>query len=803
MSSAITLKDNYMSFRGVLLSIVFCLSSLLRPLSDVLAVSEGTECRQDSQECRQMKIEEIKLEGLERVSEEYIMSVILTKVGENLDSLKIRKDIERLFGLGFFEDIKVVFSHGNLRFVFREKPIISEIKVEGRKKLSEEKLGEAIFLKEGDFFDEQKLQKQVERIKEEYMKEGYILASVTPNVEFVERENRVNVVLKVDEGERFRVRKIMICGAEKLDEEKIKEEFETKERNILRDIEGSSVLDLLKLQRDQVKLKYAYLDNGFLDVRTEDPVVIFDPLKRESFLIFRVEEGIRYKVKKIDVHGDTMFSREQILENLKTKKEDFFSRKKVLEDMDWISSLYQDIGFAQTTVIPSISKVQHTGEHGYVTVDLKINRSRMFYVRRINITGNTRTRDFVIRREISLLEGEVFGRTLLLDSYMRLMRSGYFENVEITPYFSPDGFADVNVRVKEGRVGAISLGGGFSPFFGNIVESLSVMFQGNVANFRGLGQNLGFYVVFGGGIAFFNFYLRDEHVFDTDYIAGVNVFRYQSAFLPFMKRTLGVKPNFGLFLSRKAKVLIYPGFEIISVYNRIGEPIPLYQDDVGAGFGRSDLRFLRLEFVEDARDNVLSPTKGRYAVFWTEIGGAFGGDLYFVKLGSVTSFFIPLGLMKAVFSPSFRIGVGLGITESRFLPYPKRFFAGGIYTIRGFDYFSLGPKQEYSYNDQLRTIVLGGNKMVISNIELVVPISRQAGIFLVPFVDVGQVFGEREPVDPLELRLSTGVEFRWISPLGPLRFSFGYPLIRKKDDRTRFFDFSLGIFTFYPEFEEY
>lgn len=752
-------------------------------------------------------IKHIKLEGLERVSEEYVLSVILSQVGESIDRVKIRKDIERIFGLGFFDDVSVLFKDGVLTFKLKEKPIISDIKIEGRKELEEEKLKEILILKKGDFYDEQKILDQIEKIKGEYIKEGFILVDVKPSVQKIEKENRVNITIKINEGEKFYVRKIVISGSKALDEEKIKGEIETKEKSLIRDIGGETKLDTLKVQRDLTKIKHVYLDNGFLDIKTEEPVVIFNPIKREAIPIFRVEEGIRYKLKSVDAHGDIIFPKDQILANLKTKENEFFSRKNILDDIDWLSSLYQDAGFAQTTIIPSISKLDvkddKEGGTGLVSVDFKINRSKMFYVGKIRITGNSRTRDFVIRRELAFFEGEAFGRTSLIKSYARLMRTGYFEKVDIVPYFSPDGIADINVNVKEGKVGAVSVGGGFSPTFENIAQSLFLMFQGNVANFRGLGQNLGFYVLFGGGIMFFNFYLRDEHMFDTDYIGGINVFSYQSVFLPFVKRTLGAKPNFGLFISRRTKVILYPGFELMNIYSREGETIPLYQDDKGAGFTKSDSRFLRVEIVNDTRDSVLSPTRGRYVILWSKIGGAFGGDLYFLKFGSTASFYMPTGFLGAVFSPSIRFGSGFGLTASRFLPYPERFFAGGIYTIRGFDYFSLGPKQSYIQANQLKTIILGGNKMFISNLETIFPISRQIGIFLVPFLDIGQVFKEQDMINPLDFRVSTGVEIRWISPFGPLRFSLGIPIVKKKGDQQRLFDFSLGLFTFYPELEEY
>lgn len=765
-------------------------------LATILFLSFGKILYASNQEV----IREIRIEGLERVSQEYVASVIMTQVGEQIDSIKIRKDIERLFKLDFFEDIDVVFDEGILTFKFKEKPIISDIKIEGRDELEEETLKNALFLKKGDFFDEQKILNQIEKIKEQYVKEGFILVDITSDVQRIEAENRVNLTIKIKEGQKFSIRRILISGAEALTEQEIKKEFESKEKGILRDIGGESKFDVLKVQRDTSKLKIIYLDNGFLDIISESPVVLFNPIKREAILIYKVSEGIRYKVRSIGLYGDIIFPKDQIFANLKTKEGDFSSRKKILEDIEWLSSLYQDVGFAQTMVVPSISK---SDEPGYISVDFKIERSGMYYVRKINITGNSRTRDFVIRRDISLLEGEVFGRTMLFDSYVRLMRSGYFENVEINPYFFQGNSADINVNVKEGRIGAVSLGGGFSPQAGNVSQSLFLMFQGNIANFRGLGQNLGFYVLFGGGIAFFNFYLRDEHIFDTDYIAGLNLFSYQSVFLPFIKRTLGAKPNFGLFLSRRTKVVLYPGFEIIDVYSRSGERIPLYQDDPGAGFSRSQSRFLRIEVINDTRNNVLSPSAGRYITFWTKIGGAFGGDMYFVKFGNITSFYIPTGVLGTVFSPSFRFGVGFGLTSSRFLPYPERFFAGGIYTIRGFDYFTLGPRQSYEQNNSFKSIILGGNKMFISNLDLVLPISKTIGLFFVPFVDIGQVFREQDFINPLDFRVSSGFELRWISPFGPLRFSFGIPILKKKDDQIRTFDFSLGLFTFYPEFEEY
>jgi len=758
--------------------------------------NQETEKVSEGSDRETWQIYEVKITGAERVSEEYIRSVILSKEGKKLDPITLRQDIERIFKLDFFDDVKAEFKDGILTFYLKEKPIISEIQVEGRKELEEEKFKEIMKLKQGDFFDERKLKSQIDSIISEYRKQGFIFTRIESKIEQLP-QNRVKLKLKIEEGKKFLVRKILFSGAKKLSEDELKKCIQTKETNPLKKIVREGKVDINTVNLDKENTKICYLDWGFLDAEIKSPpALIIDPAKEETLVLFRVaNEGERYKVKRLNLAGDIIFDKEQIIDNLKTKENEFVSRKKVLEDIEWITSLYQDVGFGQARVDPLVSK-----EKNLVDIDFQISRGDISYIKNINIKGNTRTRDFVIRRNISLLEGEAFSRTALVKSYFSLMRTGFFEKVDINPIFLEDNRADLDIEVKEGRMGAISLGGGFSPQFGNFFQSLFLMFQGQLANFRGMGQNLGFYLALGGGFAFFNFYFQDDHAFDTDYIMGINLFRYQSFFLPFRKISTGGKFNTGFFLEEKTKFVLSPGMEIVDVYDRrTGLRIPLYQDDPGAGFGRSDLRFLRAEIRNDTRDNPLAPSRGRLITLWSKVGGVFGGDLYYVKFGISNTFFIPIK-WGIVFSPALRLGAGFGLTASRFLPYPERFFAGGIYSMRGYEYFSLGRKEQVP---GIGEIVLGGNKSVISNLELIFPVVRQAGLFFVLFSDIGQVFAEQEKIDILNFRASYGFEIRWISPFGPIRFSIGFPIVKKPGDQFRVFDFSLGLFQFYPELEEF
>jgi outer membrane protein insertion porin family len=758
--------------------------------------NQETEKVSEGSDRETWQIYEVKITGAERVSEEYIRSVILSKEGKKLDPITLRQDIERIFKLDFFDDVKAEFKDGILTFYLKEKPIISEIQVEGRKELEEEKFKEIMKLKQGDFFDERKLKSQIDSIISEYRKQGFIFTRIESKIEQLP-QNRVKLKLKIEEGKKFLVRKILFSGAKKLSEDELKKCIQTKETNPLKKIVREGKVDINTVNLDKENTKICYLDWGFLDAEIKSPpALIIDPAKEETLVLFRVaNEGERYKVKRLNLAGDIIFEKEQIIDNLKTKENEFVSRKKVLEDIEWITSLYQDVGFGQARVDPLISK-----EKNLVDIDFQISRGDISYIKNINIKGNTRTRDFVIRRNISLLEGEAFSRTALVKSYFSLMRTGFFEKVDINPIFLEDNRVDLDIEVKEGRMGAISLGGGFSPQFGNFFQSLFLMFQGQLANFRGMGQNLGFYLALGGGFAFFNFYFQDDHAFDTDYIMGINLFRYQSFFLPFRKISTGGKFNTGFFLEEKTKFVLSPGIEIVDVYDRrTGLRIPLYQDDPGAGFGRSDLRFLRAEIRNDTRDNPLAPSRGRLITLWSKVGGVFGGDLYYVKFGISNTFFIPIK-WGIVFSPALRLGGGFGLTASRFLPYPERFFAGGIYSMRGYEYFSLGRKVQVP---GIGEIVLGGNKSVISNLELIFPVVREAGLFFVLFSDIGQVFAEQEKIDILNFRASYGFEIRWISPFGPIRFSIGFPIVKKPGDQFRVFDFSLGLFQFYPELEEF
>jgi len=410
--------------------------------------NQETEKVSEGSDRETWQIYEVKITGAERVSEEYIRSVILSKEGKKLDPITLRQDIERIFKLDFFDDVKAEFKDGILTFYLKEKPIISEIQVEGRKELEEEKFKEIMKLKQGDFFDERKLKSQIDSIISEYRKQGFIFTRIESKIEQLP-QNRVKLKLKIEEGKKFLVRKILFSGAKKLSEDELKKCIQTKETNPLKKIVREGKVDINTVNLDKDNIKICYLDWGFLDAEIKSPpALIINPAKEETLVLFRVaNEGERYKVKRLNLAGDIIFDKEQIIDNLKTKENEFVSRRKVLEDIEWIISLYQDVGFGQARVDPLISK-----EKNLVDIDFQISRGDISYIKNINIKGNTRTRDFVIRRNISLLEGEAFSRTALVKSYFSLMRTGFFEKVDINPIFLEDNRVDLDIEVKEGRM---------------------------------------------------------------------------------------------------------------------------------------------------------------------------------------------------------------------------------------------------------------------------------------------------------------------------------------------------------------
>ena len=739
-------------------------------------------------------IKQIRIEGILRSSEEFVRSVIQSREGKVFDKIILRDDIKRIWALDIYEDVRAVFKDGILTFYLKEKPIITKISFEGRDEISEEDFNEIVFLKEGDFFDELKLQKQVRKILELYFQKGYLFARVSTKVKRDEKKNTVEVQVKIHEGEKFSVKQIVLVGAQKLPSSKIKKYLPFKEKNIISMITGASSFDYIKFEESEENVKIAYLDFGFLDAKVKDASFVILPQSAQVLLIYPVREGRKYKVSSVLVEGDIIF--DEIEENFTLKPGEWFSRKKLVDDIRWISLLYQDVGYSKTNVFPLFSKRPVSRDFGEVDVKITIEKGNLTWIRTIEVEGNTRTRDWVIRRRILISEGELYSFSALSLSHQNLFATGFFEEVNIYPMdFSPDE-VDVKVSVSEGRVGLLSFGAGFIPS-ANITRSIFGLLQGNLRNFQGYGRRLGFFVSIGGGIVFFNVFAEDPHFLDTNWILGANAFNQYLSLYHFIKDSLGGSITVGQNLTRTMSIRVLPTIEFVRVRDLFGAPLPLFWEALGKD--RAEMRAVEVKLLSNTTDHPFFPTRGHSLSVWSKVGG-FGGDLNFVKGGVNWSVFIPL-VWKFVFSQSLKFGIGRGI-EFPLLPYPERFFAGGIdiltgYTIRGFYPYSIGRRVQYGVRIgpliQKREIVAGGNAVFVSNTEIVFPIVRQIGLSFAVFFDSGTVWypGDRISLDLL--RASVGFGFRWLTPFAPLRFEFGFPILKRPEDIVRNFDFSIGL----------
>ena len=732
-----------------------------------------------------LTVKKISVEGYIRISPEMIINSISLKEGEEIDYLKIRKDVEHLFSLGYFSDIKVIekpYADGaEIIFIVKERPIISSVKIEGRDEISEEKLTPKIFIKQGKFFKPMQLKKQEKDIEKLYKEEGFYLVKVTSYVEFDEA-NRASIVIYIKEGDKIRNEKIWIAGAKKLDEKKVKESLSMKEPDIASYITDDDKFDLESSVRDRERVLDSYYDWGYLDVKSEKSVSMLIPEIGRTHIFHKVEEGKRYKVGSIDVSGNILFRKEQMIQFLDLKRDRFFSRRVLLSDVFWLTELYSDIGFADANVEPIIDKhpSHPKSETGTVDITFDISKGKLWYFGEIGMINNTKTRDRIIRRKLDIAEGEVYSLSKIEKGRRELYSTGFFEEVKVAPKRTFSKKINLNVEVKEGRTGTLSAGAGIAPT--TPVQGFATL-QSSFLNFLGYGQRLSLSLYFGGrNLVFFNFDFLDEQFLDTSAVLSLSAYNRRINLGTFILGGGGGTFGIGYFIADKVKLLGEIGGKDETAFYIDGSNPPFIKGSKSIYTG--------LNVTRDTRDHYLDPTDGTLSTLYSRITVP-GSEIKYLKSGMKLSYFHRV-VWQLVFSQSAKFDLGLGL-DGKHLSYTERFFVGGWDTIRGYDFYSIGPDITYQQDSELKTMKFGGNKSVIFNTEFIFPIIKPAGLKGVLFFDVGGVFSEGQNIFSDSIKAGYGFEIRWFTPFAPFRFIFGFPVEKRSSLR---FDFALGFFPY-------
>ncbi len=715
----------------------------------------------------QENIIRIDIEGNRRIETDLIRINISAKVGEPLSQETVSNDVKKIYKLGFFDDVSAEVEKTPegviLIYNVKEKPVVVDLRVKGNKKIKTDEILKVIEVKEGRIIELEKVKMSEAAIKKLYLDKGYVAAEVNYDIE-PKTEGTVGVTFDIKEGKKAFIKEVIIVGNKAIKAKKIKGVMQTKPKWFLTFITERGIYRQEELDRDSERIRALYLDNGYIDVKVSKPEVEYSE-KKEGFVVtYRIEEGNQYQVKDIKVEGDLVASEDELMKLLTLQIGKPFSRAAIAEDISRVTTFYGDKGYAFANVDPDF-KIDK--ENLTVDISFKIEKGKEIYIRNIDIAGNIRTRDKVIRREIPIQEQRLFSSSRIQAIKPRIFRLGYFEeNIEVSTDRVPgtEDQLDINVKLKEKPTGFFSIAGGFSS-----VETFIFAGQIQESNLFGYGSSLSLSAQIGGVTRLFLLNYTDPHFLDSNWTLDVLGFQTDREFQDFSRFSFGGSVTLGRRLFRDLTGRITYRLEYVNVDNVSEDAFLLISEtprlisSVGVGF------------VWDTRNNVLDPTSGNISRTAVEFaGGPFGGNTDFIRYTASTRFFFPFYL-NTVFSVAARYGLIDFRNLGNELLVSERFFLGGPNDLRGWELRRVGPRVP---EDDGGFVIIGGVQEVFFTAEYVFPLIPQVGFKGVVFFDMGNAFndGQNLSVDPRDLRRDYGFGIRWVSPLGPLRFEVGFPI---------------------------
>ena len=769
-----------------------------------------------------IRIDRVTISGNQRVEDEAIRVRLTAQPGSTYKESVVDNDVRALYKLGFFDDVTASLSQVNgqwvLNYDVHERPFVRQVRVEGNKKIDKEELEGMLRIRPNTILDPEKARKGIEEAKNAYEKKGYLDADIRYDVTPV-GENEVDVTFVVDEREPIRIREILFEGNKQFSDSELKRIMATKERWILSFVTGAGNLDREVLNTDSERLTAWYYENGFIDVRVDEPTIARD--KDGLTVTFKIDEGERYHFGDINVVGETLPDLPPEKVDLHAKKGETFQPSKLREDINAVSADYGDLGYAFVNVTPE-TDIDAAGK--VVNVNYRVTRGPQVSIDRIEISGNTKTRDKVIRRELELQEQQRFSGTKLRRSQERLRRLGFFEDVNITTRKAEsEDRLDVIVDVREGSTGSFSAGAGISSG-----ESFLFNVRLSEANLFGRGQAVVLNADFGSIRRNISLSFTEPYFLDTPLTLGIDAFNWKLDFDEFTRggtgggiRTLYPFPALGLDVVR-----LGPLGQFSLLDTRIGLEYRIEDADISnvsngaaaiirAEQGSSLTSSIIPRIFRDTRNNLLDPTTGSYQDLSLEVAG-LGGDSQFINAQSRARFYVPVLNIAAlgapiVFATGWNLGYGFGYGSQPELPLFERYFPGGINSVRGFQVRSLGPTNLVTQQAQglpenqcplgmppnecaalFRRDVIGGSQQLIFNNEIIFPILVSLGVKGVVFCDAGNAFTVSEGINFDGMRVSVGGGIRWLSPIGPLRIEAGFPLNAQTGDQVQRIQFSFG-----------
>lgn len=729
-------------------------------------------------------IQDIRVEGIQRTEAGTVFSYLPVKVGDTLTDEKASEAIKALFSTGFFKDVRLEADKQVLVVTVQERPAIGVVSFNGTKEFDKDKLKEALKqagLAESRIFDRALLDRAEQELKRQYFSRGRYGVNITATVTPLER-NRVAIHFDVNEGDVAKIHQIRILGNKAFNEEKLVDLFTLQKPDWFTWYTKNDQYSKQKLAADLEVLRSHYLDNGYLEFNIDSTQVSISPDKQKVFITVNLTEGEKYTVSGVSFAGDIKIPEQELAHLAAIKTGDLFSRAQITQATKAISDRLGNDGyaFANVNAAPEINKEKHE-----VAFTFFLDPGRRVYVRRINVSGNNRTRDEVIRREVRQMEGSWYAADKINKSRNRIDRLDYFTdvNVETPAVADTTDQVDVNFSVNEKPTGNLMLGLGYG-------SSGGLALQGSLTqnNVFGSGNYLSAQVNSGKlnkvyALSYTNPYYTVDGISRGFDIYKRNVDPDSVSLGKYKTSTLGGAIRFGVPLTDDSNFSVSLGGERVEVTTFDDSPTR-YKDFVKT-FGKSTSTLISTAgWHNDTRDSAVYTTKGLVQHATAELG--MGGNLRYYKLSAQHQQFIPLNRNFTLMLNG-EYGIGNGYSGKP-LPFFKNFYAGGIGSVRGFKNASIGAKDEN--NDPL-----GGSKRLVLNAEVFFPLPglrNDRSTRMSIFADAGAVYQNSEKLNLNTLRYSAGVSVSWISPIGPLRFSLANPLKKQKGDDEQRFQFLLG-----------
>lgn len=773
----------------------------------------------------------VEVTGNRRVSRQDVLTYLRLKIGKPFEPELLSRDVRELWAAGYFEDIEVDLQRSDagvaLRFTVRERSSVSEVLFEGNEEIDDEDLAEGIEVKPETVLSHSAIRRSVQKIRDMYAERGFFLSEVETET-VPRRDNETSVQFRIKEHNQVSVKRITFIGNHNLDEERLREVMITGNPGLLAFGSGGPFRQDA-FERDVAMINALYYDEGYLEATISQPRIMLTPDRSGIEVSIHIHEGPRYRIRRLRVYErgedggevEPIGGRRKLRMTVEANPGDYFNRAALLEDLQAVRTLYRDHGYANVDASP---QTRLDPEHALVDVVVPVVRGPLVHFERIEIRGNSKTRDKVIRRELEIEELDRFSETELEASRERVTRLGYFERVDIsTEQGSAPDKMNVYIEVSERPTGTFQVGAGFSS-----IENFIATAQVQQANLFGNGQSLSLQAQMSALRRLFNLRFIEPYFLDSPFSLSIDLYDQDRYYTDFSQSSQGgaltfgypiVEPELTASLTYTAELdevssgggstFFGSANSTVSVFRRL--PLHgLFNDGLTSSF--------RPALTYDSRDNRLFPTKGIYLRGSTELAvAAFGSENEFLRHRATGRFYYPLwpGVVlklntegEHVTSPS-RDGV----------PVFARSFLGGILDLRGFRFRSVGPRVFVSSSldpnssPMRQGANIGGNLSYFQNLEVEFSLVESAGIRGVVFTDAGNAWNledrycnstestypETSPcfhgLESLSrLRTSYGFGLRWFSPLGPLRFEWGFPFKPLPYEEEMVFEFTIGNF---------